>query len=279
MRQVFSAFLFALLVGTLVFAGLGCMGEVQAQSASKKPAIPEFTVKYVNHPIHYPPVATTSPYTGETTITNPGGTYDHWVIEVTVKNQKFTSTKDSSGNWTQLFYTVGYKGRFEDEWQTQPGSPSSGYTPASKSDITVIELPSWFLSQVPNGGMIDIKVQALIGTQYSQGINMPWTTNWHTFQGEMGDWSNIQTLTINHDTITSTQPPSTSHDPSLQTPEATSGETNNQLEIQFDLDWRVVSVVLFAGVVVLACVAVYERKKLQHNKKIQTDSPNRSFRI
>ncbi|MDR0470160.1 MAG: hypothetical protein LBH79_00335 [Nitrososphaerota archaeon] len=268
MKKIFSAFLFALLVCELVFAGIACVGMVQATS---KPAVPEFTVKYVNHPIQWEPATTINPYTGETTITNPGGTSDHWVIELTVKNQKFTSTKDSSGNWTQLFYNIGYKGRFEEEWQTHPGSPSSGYVSASKSDTTAIELPSWFLSQVPNGGLIDVKVQALIGTQYSQEINMPWTTNWHTFQGEIGDWSNIQTITINHDAINPTQPSSTSHDPIFQTPETPAGEVDNQLDGGvFGLDRRVVGIVFFMGVVVFFCVLMYKQNTRLHKKNIHT---------
>jgi len=263
MRKVFSAVLFVLLVCELVFAGIACIDVAQAAS---KPSVPEFTVKYVNHPIQWEPTTTTNPYTGETTITNPGGTSDHWVIEVTIKNQKFTSTKDSSGSWTQLFYNVGYKGRFENEWQTYPAIPSSGYVSASKSDTTVIELPFWFSANVPNGGLIDVKVQALIGTQYSQEVNMPWTTNWHTFQGEMGEWSDIQTLTINHDTVTPTQPPSASQDPSFQSPEASSGETDNQLELPFELDWVVVSGILFVVVMVLACAFVYEKRKTSRQK-------------
>jgi len=260
MRKIFSILLFVLLVAVLFFAGIVCMGVVQAVS---KPSVPEFTAKYVNHPYERQPTTTTNPYTGETTITSPGGTYDNWTLSITVKNQKFTSTKDSSGNWTQLFYDVAYKGAFEDTWQILhgPSTSLSSYIPASKSSTTVIDLSDWRFWEVPNGGKIDVKVQALIGSQTegmgAGGVPGGWYAT-YVFHGETGEWSSIQTVTINRDVVTPTQPPSASRD----TPEASFGEENNQLDAElFDLDWMVVSVALFVGVVVLACVAVYEKRK------------------
>jgi hypothetical protein len=224
-----------------------------------KPTIPEFTAKYVNNPYERQPTTTTNPYTGEITITDPGGTYDNWTLVVTVKNQKVTSTKDSSGNWIELFYNVGYKGHYEDRWAAYPLGPENGYVSASKSGTTVIELPPYATGGVPDGGLFDIKVQALIGTQ-TQGVGaggVPGGYIIYVFQGETGDWSNIQTLTLTRSAITPTQPPTASQEPSPQIPTTPLEGAGNQLdEWLFDLDWRVVSAVLFVGVVVLACTAV-----------------------
>jgi len=107
MRKVFSVLLFVFLVGVLVFAGMICIGEVQAVS---KPSVPQFTVKFVDNSYDVPPSTTTTvnPYTGEkNTITTPGYHVTNRTIEVKVPNQSFTQYRDEVGIY--VIYTIMFK--------------------------------------------------------------------------------------------------------------------------------------------------------------------------
>ncbi|MCL2359969.1 hypothetical protein, partial [Candidatus Bathycorpusculum sp.] len=72
MKKMFSACTCALLVCALFFAGLLCMGEVQAETALQKPAIPEFTLRFVDNSYDVPPTFSKDPFTGKNEMTQEG---------------------------------------------------------------------------------------------------------------------------------------------------------------------------------------------------------------
>jgi hypothetical protein len=182
------------------------------------PSVPEFSVQYVNHPYDLAPTSTVDPYTGKTIVTSQGGHFDNFSIEVKIKNQAFISSIDSSGNYTSLSYNLRFKGHYENEtkWVYYPviptdygsashpvdpfqtGARGSKYLDASKSDYSVFTLPKWQVSNVPQGGQIDVQVQTLIGhdNMHDWGMGQFGELITYYFEGEYTEWSSTQTVTI-----------------------------------------------------------------------------------
>lgn len=123
-----SRSLVLLLITVLVLSSLVMVGSVFAQS------VPEFTLKLVAHPYDVPSTYEIDPYTGEKIITSYGYHEENKSIEVTIKNQPFTSTLDASGNYTSLYYNVRYKGNYADEWSPSEQSLTRIFYDASNSD-------------------------------------------------------------------------------------------------------------------------------------------------
>lgn len=187
-------FMTALLLSTL--AGTMLFGIVQA-----KPSVPEFTLKYVDYSYDVPPktTSTTDPYTNETiTTTIPGRHVENKTIEATINN-----------NIGASYYNFRYKGRYTDEWNYYPFSPSSSgyslpdsfYVPykASNSSYTVAALPSYFFKDIPEGGQVDVQMQALFGDFDAEpfGHLFPIEPTYDFyFTGTTSDWSETQTITI-----------------------------------------------------------------------------------
>ena len=65
MKKTFIAFICALLVCTLIFTVLSCMGKVQAQTAKKIPAPELVSVTYKDYSYDVPATTTTDPFTGK----------------------------------------------------------------------------------------------------------------------------------------------------------------------------------------------------------------------
>jgi hypothetical protein len=131
-----------LIVAVLVTSSLTILESAYAQSIPK-PSVPEFSLKVVADPYDVAP-------------TN---------VEITIKNQPFTSYIDASGNYTSLYYNVRFKGHYSGEWRYYPENRNSSYTSASISNFTTISfvLGSPPLGAIPAGGIVDFQVQALIG--------------------------------------------------------------------------------------------------------------------
>jgi hypothetical protein len=121
-------------ITVLAVSSLIMVEPVFAQSIPK-PAVPEFTLKYVDN-----------------------------TIQAEIRN-----------NIGASYYNFRYKGRYENEneWRYHPFSPSAlGYMlpdafsvpyQASTSDYTVAALPSYFFKDITVGGEVDVQVQALFG--------------------------------------------------------------------------------------------------------------------
>jgi len=197
-----------LLIAIFVLSNLVMVGSGFAQSMSK-PSVPEFTLKLVAHPYDVPSTYEIDPYTGEKIITSYGYREENKSIEVTIKNQPFTSTLDSSGNYTSLFYNVRYKGHYSDEWTPSEQSLSTIFYNASNSDYTVISISLLKIGSVSIDGEIDFQVRALIGYSIAKAygsILPPEMMIYHEFIGQAGDWSNTQTISNSESQSSSPEP-------------------------------------------------------------------------
>jgi hypothetical protein len=140
-----------------------------AVQAASTPSVPEFSVRLVDSSYDVPPSSTTTvdQYTGkETTTTVPGYHVDQKFLEVTIKNQPFTSYTNENSKEINLYYTVLVKGHFGEDWQTfghvqHFGSSthvsSSPYTVQSDSEYTVVTS----IANYAAGYQLDFKVQAV----------------------------------------------------------------------------------------------------------------------
>jgi hypothetical protein len=173
-----------------------------APASASTPAVPEFTLEYVDYSYDVPPAttSTTDPYTNETTTTTvPGYHVENKIWEATIKN-----------NIGASYYNFRYKGHYEEEWSYYPSDPDSirGYNhydafsvpcQASDSDYTVISL-TFLPKSIPEGGQVDIQVQALFGNYdavpYGHIQPMPAPTYDFYFNGTTSDWSATQTITF-----------------------------------------------------------------------------------
>jgi hypothetical protein len=226
-KSPLSAFLTAILIGGLVLASAMCFGTVNA-----KPSVPEFTLQYVDYSYDVPPTttSTTDPYTGKTTTTTiPGYHVENKTIQATINN-----------NIGASYYNFRYKGSYTDKWNYYPFDPDSlfGYNlpdafyvpyKASTSSYTVAALPSYFFKDVPEGGQIDVQVQALFGDFDAEpfGHLFPLEPTYDFyFEGTTSDWSETQTITFGESqtptpspaaTPTPTSPPATTPSPTPYT--------------------------------------------------------------
>jgi hypothetical protein len=203
-KSLLSAFLTALLICGLILVSAR-FGTVQASTGDSdipKPSVPEFSLKVVAYPYDVAPTITIDPYTGKNITTSYGYREENKSIEVTIKNQPFTSTLDASGNYTSLYYDVRFKGHYSDDWYYA----DSAYN-ASNSDYTVIAISLRQIALVSpgerpisDGDQIDFKVRALIGYKITKAYDSiglpPELRYYHEFIGQAGDWSNTQTITI-----------------------------------------------------------------------------------
>jgi hypothetical protein len=180
-----------------------------AQSITK-PSIPEFAVKYVDRSYDIPPTYEVDEHTENTIETEVGKHVDNRTIEVTIKNQPFTSFTDETGRKINLFYNVRYKESFEQEWTSLFGEriewadvyasiAEYGFpTQDSSSQYTTIiySLP-W---NIVNGQM-DIQVDALVGyTNRTVDLSRSilWSVSTYTFYGQESGWSPTQTVTLDN---------------------------------------------------------------------------------
>lgn len=205
-KSLLSVFFTAILIGGLIWASAVRFGAVQASTGASdipKPSVPEFTLQYVDYSYDVPPktTTTTDPYTNETTTTTiPGYHVENKTIQAAIKNNIGVS-----------YYNFRYKGHYEKEWRYYPFDPNSSLPyflsdsysvpyKASTSSYTVAALPSYFFKDVPEGGEVDVQVQALFGdfraVPYGHVLPLPAPTYDFYFEGTTSDWSNTQTITV-----------------------------------------------------------------------------------
>jgi hypothetical protein len=205
-----------MLLALLTLSGLVMVEAVSAQT-TPRPSVPEFTVKLVDRSYDVPLTYTnsTDPYTGQqVTITNGGYHVENITIDVTIKNQPFTSS-NIDGNTTQLFYAIRWKGHFENWADTYHISGvdynyylSNYGIPASNSEYTVKIYTMASFENVPEGGQIDFQVKAQVGYSFAYyGDHAPIMPIGTVFQSvEESVWSNTQTITLGEFQTTSPEP-------------------------------------------------------------------------
>ena len=163
MRRSTSLFVL-LLIAVLTLSILAIVGSAFAQSLPK-PSVPEFSAKVVDN-----------------------------TLEVTIKNQPLTPYEN--GSYPSLYYMFNYKDQNERDFYYDPvyfvlPSTYGGYYKASDSDFTLVSL-SLEGHHFPSE-QIDVRVIALVGNQYPtdmQGGRV------YGFDGVVGSWSDIQTITF-----------------------------------------------------------------------------------
>ena len=262
-----------LLITMLAVSSLILVESTSAQSIPK-PSVPEFSLKVVSYPYDVAPTTTTDPYTGKNITTSNGYHVENKSIEVTIKNQPFTSTLDESGNYANLYYNVRFKGHYEDKWKYYPVDESnSNYSTsavphnASQSDYTTINLglATYQLNNVLAGGQIDVQVQAFIGFENRVDFFfLGGESNYYTFSAfERSDWSSTQTIAIGQSDSTATPNAPLSQNSTTSTPSEL-GPGNADM---FGLSWgEIVIIVLLSCIAVLLFVGVvflHKRSKRQ----------------
>jgi hypothetical protein len=164
-----------------------------------KPSVPEVTWEFVDYSYDVPATYETDPFTGESEIDEPGYHRDNRTLVVKLKNQQFVPYEYANGNYASLYYGIRLKGHYEDEWTYAPKPRYYGYHNASDSEYTIISLriASYGLSDIIEGGKIDLQVEALIGNDKRVPTMTPWGEScYYEFTGETSGWS--QTLIITY---------------------------------------------------------------------------------
>ncbi len=265
-----------LLIALLAVSSLIMAKPASAQSIPT-PSVPTFTLKIVARPFSVAPSTTVDPYTGQTTITQNGYSIQNQSIDVTITNQPFTSYS-VNGSEVNLWYQVQYKGHYDSDWQLYSYSNSitpvglTQYCIQSNGGYTTISVPInsdeplnpngeqvGSVTNFPVGGQVDFQVRALIGQpnveQEGQMGDMVF------FNGETGDWSNTQTITV---PATSASPnPTTSQTPS-PTPTATPTVP--------EFSSITIYIIIIALLVVIVSLLLYMRKRKPVNSSQQTVS-------
>jgi hypothetical protein len=219
-----------LLILILASSSIMIINTAFAQSILK-PSVPEFSLKYVDYSFDVPPKYGIDQYTGQNITIQSGYHVDNRSIEFTIKNQQFTSNKDSSGNAINLYYNFRFEGSYGESWTYYPERPDGSsvihynggplptndyedyppYYRASNSGYTITPLGINLIEiignqkigvlhqELPNGINIQFEIQAMIGyfTRNSYG--------YFIFTGQTSDWSSTRTITIG-ETSSSTSP-------------------------------------------------------------------------
>jgi hypothetical protein len=214
-----------LLIAMLAASSLIMLESAFAQS-TLKPSVPEFTLSYVVRPYDIGPPYTIDPYTGENiTLVPEIHTTRSWV-DITVKNQPFSSYVDADGNTISLFYNVSLKGHFGDTWGHYPDSTYQDLFNASASDKTVIEISLGNWPGLGSNSQLDFRLEALIGHyNYNRApTGTEYVTGFSTY--ESSGWSNTQTITVYP---SSSSPTPTSSPATTPTPTPTPAPTPIQV--------------------------------------------------
>jgi len=165
MKRSVSLFVM-LFIAVLTLSSPEIVGSGFAQSLPR-PSVPVFTAKVVDN-----------------------------TLEVTIKNQPLTPYEN--GTYPSLYYMFKYKDHNErvgfeyyDPVYFVLPSTYGGYYKASDSDFTVVSL-SLEGRQFPSE-QIDVQVIALVGNQYPTDLQ---GGSVYGFEGVVGNWSDIQTVTF-----------------------------------------------------------------------------------
>ncbi|HCW07555.1 MAG TPA: hypothetical protein DGG95_09360 [Cytophagales bacterium] len=207
------------LVVALTFSSLLMIEPINAETIPK-PSVPQFTVKYVDLSYDVPTTTSIDQYTGQT-ITHQGYHVENETLQLTIKNQPFTSYIDNGQN-ISFYYNIRAKGYFSDQW-IEFYSPDNGYPTESRVDFTTITIVLGENSRfgyTPPNSKIDFQVQALIGSVHrisniTAGNQSPLEMFPWIFDGQTSSWSNTQTVTIPKSSTVSTSPAPTESQPNV----------------------------------------------------------------
>jgi len=233
-----------------------------------------------------------TPYTGKVTSTAiPGYHVQNKSVQIIIKNQPFTSYLNENGSRVWLFYYVAVKGHFENwgtidanYWLKQKLSESypPGFIDISDSQYTV---KTHTLGNVSDGGQVDFRAQAIIG--YSTRINTTFSGppiglepgesyHYHTFTGEVSDWSNTQTISIPDGAIsisspnpiapTSSPTPTTTQTPTVSPIAPDTNTDTNLITLPLEIFFIIVAVVVLLAATLSALLYTKHRKTAKISK-------------
>jgi len=226
---------FAILLVTFLAVSSLIMAEsVEAQTPT--PSVPEFTIRYVEYPFDVAPTYRIDQYSGQNITIQEGYRQQNRSIELSIKNQPFTSFKDSHGNQIILFFNVSSKGNFGNTWHYYPTWMRTLPVTASDKQYTVLSFGldvnyekdnqyGFWYGDLSTGDRVDFRVQALIGYYSYPLYNV--ALEYNTFTGEVSGWSNTQTITISEGSLSTSTPNPSSNPTATPTPTNTSPVDNN----------------------------------------------------
>lgn len=264
--------LFCILLVVIFTASSLVMTESANAQSVPKPSVPEFTVQINDRSYDVPTSYSIDQFTGEI-ITHEGYHVDNRTIEIIVKNQDYSAYKDDD---IHLCYNLSVKGHFGDVWMYYP--ENKGYL-ASDSAYTTITFDDFYrlidnhmISYTPRDWKIDFRVQAMIGSYHVEWVsfNAPDSPlagyGIEVFTGEMSDWSDTKTITLEADTNTpipdeiinpSPTPPETPPETPTVTPTLAPLSVNNLP----DQTWLVAVGIGVAAAIAVAAVALTLRRR------------------
>jgi len=236
-----------------------------------KPSVPEFTVKFIDASHFTLTTYSIDPYTDQN-VTHPSYYVANKTITVSIKNQPFVSTYDSSGGFnTSLLYNIRIKGHYVENWTNLylvddlPAKSNSDYTVFSY----VSEQPNCentyilgdIMTDFQMGAQVDFQVKAMSGIVHR--VFNPNATNQlemypYEFTGEESGWSNTQTITINTDDATILY---TSSSPSSPSPTPTVTSVSNFPNSSLLLITTITLVVIAFLLAVIIFLLLYTRKR------------------
>jgi hypothetical protein len=185
-----------LIVAVLAVSSLTMVESAFAQSIPK-PSVPEFTLKLVDDSYDVPPTTKVNPYTGKTETSGGYHVQGYIEVHITIRNQPLTS----------LFYQVQTKGHFSQDWKTieywigEAGSYNPRTSHKEQDYTSKYTILKYFDNgNLPREGLIDFRVQALIGFPeiHSTSDHIDLYNMWasFSFNGTASDWSNTQTVNM-----------------------------------------------------------------------------------
>lgn len=199
------------------------VNPVNAQTITK-PAMPEFSLKYVDYSYDIPSEYGIDQFTGQKIVTRPGQHIDNRTVQIIIKNQPFNNFTDfSSGKAIDLFYNVRFRGAFTYNWTEIYGGKGKmimynmdtaialhGYpTQTYGSQFTTLLFP---VSNIPNNVQLNFQVNALEGyaDRFIQDSRILFSIVDYEFTGQESGWSNTQTITIGETSPSTPNPTSPS---------------------------------------------------------------------
>jgi hypothetical protein len=263
-----------LFIVVLTLSSMIIAKNMPASDAASTPSIPEFSLKITARPYDVAPTATTDPYTGKTVITHGGYHVENKSIDVTIKNQPFTPCS-ANGSEINFYYQVQFKGYYGDNWQFYSDSNMitpiqlTHYYTQSNGELTVIsvplnsdEVPVGSVTNFPDGSQVDFRVRALIGSVNVKQSGI--MGDWVYFNGETGDWSSTQTVTIGQSAAIPTATPTFY----VSAPQAQASSTPIQWvsvnTAWFGLGWAELAIIVLLCIIAVCLVVLVVYKFRKH---------------
>ncbi len=264
-----------------------------AYGQTSEPAVPEFTVKYVNLSYYVPPTYGVDQYTGNTIVTQDGYNIDNRSLQFTIKNQPFTPYTDSNGNQANLYYNFRIKGAYGTDWDYTPfalnGVTTSRYggmfggnsteSPAdlgqSHSGYTTITIQIPGVYRVPAGAKLEVQAQAIVGSMEPSDYMM--AGHVYVFAGQYSEWSNTQTVIVTDgESTTQIQPTQTTPTTNTTIPpisEPSSTSTPMPQAPNKNTNPTTVPLATFVAVTATLSLIIIAMSLLYHRKHRNTQNP------